>query len=98
MWTAVDVFRPKEEFHMTQIKQTDPDRKLRRVLSASTISGDKVVNAAGENLGDIKELMIDLPTGRIAYAVLSFGGFLGMGEKLFAVRNALTVDEDEKHI
>ena len=44
-------------------------------------------------------LMIDLPSGRIAYAVLSFGGFLGMGEKLFAVPwNALTVDEDQKQI
>ena len=84
---------------MTQIKQMDPDRRLRRVLSASTISGDKVVNAAGDKLGDIKELMIDLPYGRIAYAVLSFGGFLGVGEKLFAVPwNALTVDEDEKQL
>ena len=84
---------------MTQIKQTDPGRKLRRILSASTISGDKVVNPAGEKLGEIKELMIDLPSGRIAYAVLSFGGFLGMGETLFAVPwNALTVDEDQKQI
>ena len=41
--------------------------------------------------------MIDLPSGRVAYAVLSFGGFLGMGDKLFAVPwNALRVDEDEK--
>src|SRR5438045_6771503 len=96
---ALDVFRPKEEIHITQIKQTDPGRKLRRILSATTISGDSVVNPAGEKLGEIKELMIDLPSGRIAYGVLSFGGFLGMGEKLFAVPwNALTVDEDEKQI
>lgn len=84
---------------MSQIKQTDPDRKFRRVLSASTITGDNVVNPAGEKLGDIKELMIDLPSGRVAYAVLSFGGLVGMGEKLFAVPwNALTVDEDEKRL
>ncbi len=38
-----------------------------------------------ENLGDIKELMLDPVSGKIAYAVLSFGGFLGLGEKLFAV-------------
>lgn len=56
-----------------------------RVLSASTIIGDKVINAKGENLGDIKELMIDLDSGRVAYAVLSFGGMLGMGDKLFAI-------------
>jgi surface antigen len=48
-------------------------------------------------LGKVTELMIDLPTGRVAYAVLSFGGILRMGNKLFAVPwNALTLDEDEK--
>ncbi|MHC1755663.1 MAG: PRC-barrel domain-containing protein [Methanosarcina sp.] len=54
-------------------------------LSATTIKGDKVINTAGEDLGKIEELMIDLRDGRIAYAVLSFGGFLGMGDKLFAI-------------
>ncbi len=55
------------------------------VLSASTLMGDKVVNPQGEHLGEIKELMIDPQTGHVGYAVLSFGGFLGMGDKLFAV-------------
>ncbi|RXA20555.1 hypothetical protein EQO05_05395 [Methanosarcina sp. MSH10X1] len=54
-------------------------------LSASTLKGDKVVNAAGDDLGKIEELMIDLRDGRLAFAVLSFGGFLGMGNKLFAI-------------
>lgn len=54
-------------------------------LSASTIKRDKVVNKAGEHLGKIEELMIDLEDGRIAYAALSFGGFLGLGSKLFAI-------------
>ncbi len=55
-------------------------------LSASTIKGgDKVINTAGEDLGKIEELMLDLRDGRIAYAVLSFGGFLGLGNKLFAI-------------
>ena len=80
-----------------KIKQTDPDNKFRRVLSASTLAGDSVRNSAGEDLGKIDEIMIDIPTGRVAYAVLSFGGFLGMGDKLFAVPwSALKVDEDEK--
>ncbi len=56
-----------------------------RVLSASTLKGDGVRNAAGESLGNIEEFMIDLESGKIAYAVLSFGGFLGLGNKLFAV-------------
>ena len=56
-----------------------------RVLSATTIVGKKVVNEAGEPLGTIKELMIDLNDGQVAYAVLAFGGFLGLGDKLFAI-------------
>ena len=82
---------------MNKITKTDPDKRYRRVLSASTLAGDSVRNPAGEDLGKIDELMIDIPSGRVAYAVLSFGGFLGMGDKLFAVPwNALKVDEDEK--
>lgn len=57
----------------------------RRLLSASTIEGTPVQNQAGEDLGELNELMIDLEKGRIAYAVLSFGGFLGLGDKLFAL-------------
>ncbi|MDP1756942.1 MAG: PRC-barrel domain-containing protein [Pseudohongiella sp.] len=63
------------------------------ILSSSSISGDKVVNRQGEDLGDIKDLMIDVDTGRVAYAVLEFGGFLGLGSKLFAVPlSAMEVD------
>ena len=54
-------------------------------LTARTINGDKVINTAKEHLGKIEDLMIDLENGRVAYAVLSFGGFLGLGNKLFAV-------------
>ncbi len=80
-----------------KITKTDPEKAFRRVLAASTLTGDSVRNAAGESLGKIDEIMIDIPSGRIAYAVLSFGGFLGMGDKLFAVPwSALKVDEDEK--
>jgi sporulation protein YlmC with PRC-barrel domain len=72
------------------------NKRFRRVLSAGTLSGDRVRNSAGEDLGKIEEIMLDIPSGRVAYAVLSFGGFLGMGNKLFAVPwNALTLDERE---
>ena len=68
-----------------------------RVLSASTLSGDRVVNPAGEDLGRVEELMIDLANGRVAYAVLSFGGFLGLGNKLFAIPfERLVVDTDNR--
>src|SRR5665213_1549179 len=67
-----------------------------RVLAADTLTGDKVVNLQNEDLGKIEHLMIDLGTGRIAYAVLSFGGFLGLGDKLFAIPwRALRIDEGE---
>lgn len=63
------------------------------LMGANTLDGNDVYNAMGEDLGDIKEIMIDMSSGRVAYAVLSFGGFLGMGEKLFAVPwNALSLD------
>jgi sporulation protein YlmC with PRC-barrel domain len=79
------------------IKHTDPEKRFRRVMSAGSLSGDKVRNNAGEHLGKVDEIMIDVPTGKVAYAVLSFGGVLGMGSKLFAVPwSALILDEDEK--
>ena len=57
----------------------------RRVIAAGKLTGDRVRNPADEDLGKIEDIMIDISTGRIAYAVLSFGGFLGMGNKLFAI-------------
>ena len=55
------------------------------LMGADTLLGDSVVNGSNDDLGDIKEIMLDMNTGQVAYAVLAFGGFLGMGEKLFAV-------------
>lgn len=55
------------------------------VLSAGTITGSRVMNPSGEDLGKLEDLMLDLDRGRVAYAVLSFGGFMGMGDKLFAI-------------
>lgn len=67
------------------------------VMDAKTLTGDAVVNSAGESLGKIEAIMLDVSSGRIAYAVLSFGGFLGMGTKLFALPWAvLTLDAAEK--
>lgn len=70
-----------------------------QVLTAKSIMADDVVNSASEHIGDIKDLMIDLQRGCIAYAVLDFGGFLGMGSKYFAVPwDSFTVDEDRKEL
>ncbi len=67
------------------------------LMGADTLMGNDVYNTAGESLGTIKEFMIEMASGRIAYAVLSFGGFLGMGDRLFAVPwQALQLDTENK--
>lgn len=69
------------------------------VLSAGTLIGDTVRNTQGEDLGNLEEIMLDLDSGQVAYAVLSFGGFLGMGDKLFAIPwQALSVDLDNHEL
>lgn len=55
------------------------------VVPASKIVGETVVDRQNRSLGKIHELVIDAKKGRLAYAVLSFGGFMGMGNKLFAL-------------
>jgi sporulation protein YlmC with PRC-barrel domain len=68
-------------------------------LSASTLNGTDVVNSNGENLGNIEDIMIDFNEGRIAYVVLSFGGFLGIGDKFFAVpMEAMTLDTENEQV
>ena len=64
--------------------QTSPATKAFYHMRASQLIGTNVENAQGENLGEIKDLIIDVNNERVFYAVLEFGGFLGMGEKLFA--------------
>jgi len=66
-----------------------------KFLTAKTILGDKVFNQHDETLGDIKDIMLDIRDGSIKYVVIEFGGFLGIGEKFFAVPfQALTLDTD----
>ncbi|HEY8352933.1 MAG TPA: PRC-barrel domain-containing protein [Sphingomonadales bacterium] len=55
------------------------------LISADKVEGTKVKNRAGEDLGTIDSIMIDKLSGRVAYAVMSFGGFLGMGERYHAL-------------
>jgi len=82
---------------MPQTKDAKGRFDLQKVLAADTLTSDTVVNRQKEDLGKIEHLMIDVETGRVAYAVLSFGGFLGMGDKLFAIPwSALAIDTGEK--
>ena len=68
-----------------------------QIMAADTLEGDDVVNRQNEDLGKIKDIMIDVRSGKVAYAVLSSGGFMGLGDKLFAIPwSALTLDADRK--
>jgi sporulation protein YlmC with PRC-barrel domain len=76
---------------------TTQEKRRPLVLSASTVIGDDVVNGAGEKLGKIEEVVLDVDDDRIAYAVLSFGGVFGLGDKLFAIPwDALVLDHENK--
>ncbi|CAN5502023.1 hypothetical protein BH11PSE11_BH11PSE11_13800 [soil metagenome] len=67
------------------------------LMGADNLIGEEVYNEQDEDLGDIKEIMLDMRNGRVAYAVLSFIGTFGAGEKLFAVPwNALELDSINK--
>ncbi|PFH20624.1 PRC-barrel domain-containing protein [Burkholderia sp. JKS000303] len=67
------------------------------VMAATTLTGDKVLSSDGKDIGKVVDIMLYVGSGRIAYAVLSCGGFLGIGDKLFAVPwSAFTLDTDKK--
>ena len=67
------------------------------LMGAETLIGDHVHNLKNEHLGEIKEIMLDMRSGKIAYAVMSSGGVLSIGEKLFAVPwEALKLDTEHK--
>lgn len=86
--------RKKREVSMQTSPNTGPGPIL---MSAGTLVGDTVKNREGEELGKIEEIMLDTYTGNIGYAVLSFGGLFGLGDKLFAIPwNAMEIDTSNK--
>src|ERR1700744_5737834 len=64
-----------------QTPGTTGQRETSTMIAASKVNGTKVYNNAGEALGSIYDLMLDKQSGEVNYAILSFGGFLGIGEK-----------------
>lgn len=74
-----------------------PKDSLKR-LAVSSLIGDTIFNPGGENLGKIKDIIIDLSQGSIDYIVIEFGGFLGMNQKYLAVpADALTIAKEHKN-
>jgi sporulation protein YlmC with PRC-barrel domain len=69
------------------------------VWPASTLLNEPVHNTAGENIGRIEDVVIDPDTGRVAYAVLSFGGVFGAGSKLYAIPwSSLQISPSRDHL
>jgi len=63
------------------------------LLGTASVYGDSVYDVADRFLGEIQELVLDVRSGRVAYALMAVGGFLGMGRKLFAIPwSTVTVD------
>ena len=55
------------------------------LISASKVTGTNVYNTEGQHLGAVHDIMLDKLSGKIAYAFMSFGGFLGIGERYHAI-------------
>lgn len=70
-----------------------------QLFGSSGLVGDDVYDHHGVQLGDIREIVLDMRSGRIGYAVLAFGGFLGIGERLLAVPwDALRLDAENRYL
>lgn len=69
-----------------------------KFLTASSIIGDKVLSPDGDRLGSIKDIMIDLGEGKIEYVVIELGGFLGIGEKYFAIPYSILQVDPKKQV
>ena len=72
----------------------DPANTHGRLIAASKVNGTTVYNTAGEKLGSVYDVMIDKRSGKAEYAILSFGGFLGIGDSYHPLPwQSLTYDE-----
>jgi hypothetical protein len=56
-----------------------------RLIASNKVTGTNVYNRLGDRLGSIYNLMIDKFSGNVAYAVMNFGGFLGIGESYYPI-------------
>ncbi len=77
---------------------TDPsdlDDVAERLIAASEIRGTSVYNTAGEKLGTVQDVLIDKGTGKAEYAIMGFGGFLGLGSRHYPLPwHTLTYEKD----
>jgi len=76
----------------TRDRRPGPNRDA-VLLGTASFYGDSVYDVAGKFLGEIEELVLDIHSGRVAYALMAVGGFLGMGRKMLAIPwSTVTID------
>jgi PRC-barrel domain. len=94
-----DVQEQRKELRQEQREQAEETTKnLQQMHKASEVIGANVKNHQGETLGEIEEIVLDLPRGKLAYVVVASGGVAGLGEKLRAVPwPALSLSGNMKH-
>ncbi|GAA5505803.1 PRC-barrel domain-containing protein [Novipirellula caenicola] len=89
-----DVARNRDRANVGQLD----DKTQGTTIRVSQLIGYNIQNSQGESVGEIKDIVLDARTGKVRYAAVTYGGFLGMGNKLFAVpfeAFRVQVDPDE---
>ncbi len=93
----MNLFSRREHKGRTEAPATD--LPVGGLLTANALFGDKVVSLGNETLGTVTELMLDAPRGRIAYAVIANGGFMGVDQRFFAIPwSALAWDAENRRL
>jgi hypothetical protein len=63
----------------------DNRRETARLIGSDKVEGTAVYGSDGQRIGSVQRVMIDKISGKVAYAVISFGGFLGIGEDYYPI-------------
>jgi len=88
-WSSFDAkapaYTPAQIAEERTLYDNPAKRTVGSMIAAAKVEGTEVYNASGEHLGEVEEVIIDKQSGKVAYAVMSFGGFLGIGEKYHPV-------------
>jgi sporulation protein YlmC with PRC-barrel domain len=97
LWALVLVIEVRAQGVPAPAPGASPSLQDAVLLRSKTLFDYRVKSPQGEDLGKIEEVMIDMEMGRVAYAVLSFGGFLGLGDKWVPVPwDAVALQPDKK--
>ena len=94
---SLTIRSPSQKISKELVSERKGKKMAVSTLSAGTLTGDTVRNRQDEELGNVEEIMIDLDSGRVSYFVLSAGGFLGVGDKYFAIPWELLEVDTENH-